>query len=160
GIAVIITPVLVDYVIRRMGGLKGLLGCLGWCFGFALTLSGAMGFVTSIFVALFMLASTASLVGENPYFQLASLVVTAFCALLGGGLMWLLRKWRPSVRTGEPSEEIVVQSRAEVTRWGRQWLLGFAITFFILPILSFTTTMPSWLAKNDYGPGWPDVLAS
>src|SRR5262245_19740650 len=86
GLAVVITPVVIDHITRKMDGLKGLAGCLGWCVGFALALSGAMGLITSIFAELFILVLTGSIVGPNPSSQLASLAVTATCGLLGGSL--------------------------------------------------------------------------
>jgi hypothetical protein len=144
GFAVVVTPPLIDHIIRKMDGLKGFAGCLGWCVGVSLALSSAMGLITSILIVLIGLASTGSAIGENPPAQLASLALSVVCGLLGGGLVWLFWRWRPYAPQGVATEEIVAQRYAELFRWGNQWLHGFAIAF-IASLVSVVATLPEWL---------------
>jgi hypothetical protein len=51
-----------------------------------------------------------------------------------------------------PSEEIVAQRWAELSRWGGQWLNGFSIAFFAAMLLSTVLTVPPWFAKDSYEP--------
>src|SRR5690348_16078063 len=66
GLIVIITPRLIDYIIRRMGGLKGLAGRLVWCLGASLAVSGAVfGLLMSILIALLRLFTERSVIGDS-----------------------------------------------------------------------------------------------
>jgi hypothetical protein len=145
GLAIVVTPPLIDYIIRKMDGLKGLAGCLGWCVGVSLAVSSAMGLLTSILLALFDLASFGSAIGGNPPAQLASLALTVLYGLSGGGLVWLFWKWRPYAPQAVPSEEIVAQRWAELFRWGGQWLHGFSIAFIVTLLIPVVLTVPEWL---------------
>src|SRR5262245_55453427 len=81
GFAVIITPLFVDYVIREMGGLKGLVGRLGWLIGASLAKSGGMGVLVSILfvvIGLFIEVNPDSMIGRHPSLPVAVLVVCAF----------------------------------------------------------------------------------
>jgi hypothetical protein len=126
-----------------------LAGRLGWCVGLSLAVSGGLGLVLSILIALFSLASTRNIVGENPSAQLASLVMSIIYVLLGGVLVWVLWRWRPFAPQVKPTAEVVAEKWEEVTRWGFQWLQGSVIVLVIFVFfLPFVMTMPEWLAME------------
>jgi hypothetical protein len=146
GFVVVVTPPLVDYIIRKMGGLKGLAGFFGWGIGVSLSMLGATSIGMSLFVALLTLIAHGTIVPGDPSALFALLAVGVVCTLLGGGLYWLFKGFSPFVPRAKPKKEVIAQKWEEVTRWSHQWGWAAGITLMTAAFLPAVFTLPDWLA--------------
>jgi predicted TPR repeat methyltransferase len=155
GLIVAAAPLVVDFIIRRIGGLKALVAWMAWYLSIVVAGVGAF-FLLIIIITLF-----ASGPWDNTY-RLGSVTFSLLFILVGGGVFWMLGGLSrfSALEQSRPSIEEVARVRAAALRWRSQWSNAAAGAFLVLVVLSLTAGLPPWLALREPGGSWPQLLTA
>src|SRR6185436_2158109 len=79
--------------------------------------------------------------------------------VVGVGLLWLSRGWRPFAEgQTEANEEVTSVRRADIYHFGKQWFLVATVSGMILAFLPLLMTVPSWLTKDPGQATWSQMM--